>query len=177
MSDEVIAVRAYTVPKTDKDKKPSGFSPENIPFDRCMIWDTETTTDNLQNLKFGYFEIWQYKILEYLGIFYDPKFVSSKEQKTLQQYCAKNDIRLYTLVEFRRIFLYEVYDLKTLCIGFNLPFDLTRIPINTSSARIRKKDAFSLFFTKNLDYPRLHITHNTSTLSFINWSSIWTGLY
>ena len=175
MDDEIIVVRAYTVPKIDKDEKSGGFSPENIPFDRCIIWDTETTTDNLQNLKFGYFEIWQYKIQEYVGIFYDPVIVSSKEQKILQQYCTKNDIRLYTLVEFRRIFLYEVYDLKTLCIGFNLPFDLTRIPIKSTSARIRKKDAFSLFFTKNLDYPRLHITHITSTLSFINWSSIWTG--
>ncbi|MEX0862676.1 hypothetical protein [Nitrosopumilus sp.] len=175
MSDEIIAVRAYTVPKTDKGKKPSGFTPENIPFDRCIVWDTETTTDNLQNLKFGYFEIWQYKILEYVGIFYDPKIVSSKEQEILKQYCIKKDIRLYTLVEFRRIFLYEVYDLETLCIGFNLPFDLTRIPINTSSSRVRKKDVFSLFFTKNLNYPRLHLTHVTSTLSFINWSSIWTG--
>lgn len=175
MDDEIIAVRAYTVPKTDKDEKFGGFSPKNIPFYRYIIWDTETTTDNLQNLKFGYFEIWQYKIQEYVGIFYDPVIVSSKEQKILQQYCAKNDIRLYTLVEFRRIFLYEVYDLETLCIGFNLPFDLTRIPIKSTSSRIRKKDAFSLFFTKNLDYPRLHITHITSTLSFINWSSIWTG--
>lgn len=176
MSDEIIAVRAYTVPKNTKNKRDSaGFSPQNLPFDRCIIFDTETTTDIYQNLKFGYFEIWQYKILEYVGIFYDSKSVTAKEQEILKQYCTKNDIRLYSLVEFRQIFLHEVYDVKSLCIGFNLPFDLNRIPIKSTTARIKKKDAFSLLLSKNLDYPRLHITHITSTLSFISWGSNWTG--
>lgn len=174
MSDEIIAVRAYTVPKkTVDDDDFTPFFNKNLPFDRCIVFDTETTTDHYQNLKFGYFEIFQYGILEYVGIFYDPKIVPTKEQTLLKQYCVKKDIRLYTLVEFRKIFFYEVYDLKSLCIGFNLAFDLTRIAINASSARIKKKDAFSLLLSKNLDYPRLHVTHQSSTLSFIQLGNPW----
>ncbi len=176
MNNQTIAIRAYTVPKDTKNKRNyTGFQLQTLLFDRCIVFDTETTTDLYQNLKFGYFEIWQYKILESVGIFYDSKSVTAKEQEILKQFCLKTDIRLYTIVEFRQIFLHEVYDLKSLCIGFNLPFDLNRIPIKSTTARIRKKDTFSLFFTKNLYYPRLHITHITSTLSFISWGSNWTG--
>jgi len=173
MSDETIAVRAYTVPKNTQNESVFIPIPHNRPLDRCIVFDTETTTDRYQNLKFGYFEIFQHGILEYVGIFYDPKIVSSKEQIILKQYCTERDIRLFTLIEFRKIFLYEVYDLKSLCIGFNLAFDLTRIPIKTSNAKFKRKGGFSLLLSKNLDYPRLHITHQSSTLSFIQWGNPW----
>ncbi len=173
MSDEIIAVRAYTVPKKKIDDDFIPFCNRNLPFHRCIVFDTETTTDHYQNLKFGYFEIFQHGMLEYVGIFYDPKIVPAKEQVILKQYCTEKDIRLYTLVEFRRIFLYEVYDFKSLCIGFNLSFDLTRIAIKSSNSKFKRKGGFSLLLSKNLDYPRLHITHQSSTLSFIQWGNPW----
>lgn len=185
MSEETIAVRAYTVPKIDDSSKNKSKSYQNLldkgknpAFDRLLVFDTETTTDLYQNLKFGYFETYQYSILEGKGLFYDPITVKPKEFAILQSYSIKNNISLYTLEDFRKIFLYEVYDLHTLCIGFNLPFDLTRIALKSTNGRKRKKDAFSLEFSTNLAYPRLYVTHATSTLSFIEWANpmIWNGL-
>ncbi|SMH71349.1 DNA polymerase [Candidatus Nitrosotalea okcheonensis] len=182
MNEETIAIRAYTVPKKSnlgKNKPKSYKRPDdnaNPTFDRVLVFDTETTTDLYQNLKFGYFETYQYGVLEEKGLFYDPIIVKPKELAILESYSNENNISLYTLEDFRKIFLGEVYDLQTLCIGFNLPFDLTRIVLKSTNAR-KRKDAFSLELSKNLKYPRLYVTHATNTLSFIEWanSMIWNG--
>ena len=170
MNEETIAIRAYTVPQKAHFKKTTP-RPEIPVFDRILVFDTETTTDLYQNLKFGYFEIHQYDRLETRGIFYDRVIVNAKERSILEQHRKEKKISFYTLEEFRKIFLYETFELETLCIGFNLPFDLTRIALRSTNGRKRKKDAFSLEISKNLYYPRLHVTHATNTLSFIEWGS------
>src|SRR2546425_11543160 len=123
--NEEIAVRAYTVPpsrNTDYFKKlmQECARPESTIFDRVLVFDTETTVDLYQNLKFGYFQIYQYGNIEDNGLFYDSITVRPKELAELQRY-SKRGIPIYTIEEFRKIFLDEVYDLETLCIGFNLP--------------------------------------------------------
>lgn len=170
MNEETVAVRAYTVPKLADFKPKKGLISKFKP-ERELFWDTETTTDLYQNLKIGYFEIYQNGKLEHAGLFYDPKIVKNKEKKILEEHSKQLQIKIYTLEEFRQIFLYEVYDLQTLCVGFNLPFDLTRIAIKSSNARFRRKNGFSLEISKNLHYPRLHVTHVTSTLSFTEWGN------
>lgn len=171
MNDEIAAVRAYTVPRHEKqDQKRPEFEYKAIPnFDRIMILDTETTTDPRQNLKFGYFMVIYYGKLDHNGLFYDPLIVKDKELEILKQYSQKNKIKLYTLEQFREIFLKEIFDLQSLCVGFNLPFDLTRIPIRSSDSKFKRKGGFSLLLSENLHYPRLHVTHVTNTLSFIEF--------
>ncbi|MDE2590058.1 MAG: hypothetical protein KGL95_10390, partial [Patescibacteria group bacterium] len=172
MDDEIAAIRAYTVPKQEKlDVKRPDFVPRTLNFTRMIIWDTETTTDLYHNLKFGYFMVVFYDKLDYDGIFYDPLIVKGKEFDTLEKFCKKNKIKLYTLEQFRKIFLKETFDLQSLCIGFNLPFDLSRIAIRSTDSRYKRKGGFSLLLSKNLDYPRLHVTHVTSTMSFIEFGT------
>lgn len=182
MNEETIAIRAYTIPKkVDSRHEKSEFDHKqpqrnrNLPFDRILVFDTETTTDLYQNLKFGYFETHQYNAMEAKGLFYDPITVKSKEAEIVKIYCNQNNVPLYTIDQFRTFFLREVYDLETLCIGFNLPFDLARIALKSTNGRKRKKDAFSLELSKNYDFPRLYITHATSTLSFIEWANTKNG--
>ncbi len=166
---EIAAVRAYTMPKKAEFRPRERKGPQKTVFDRVLVLDNETTVDLYQNQKFGYFEIYQYGRLDHKGIFYDAKALKPKEKTTLKSYCKKNKIRLYTIEKFREIFLDEVYTLETLCVGFNLPFDLTRIAINASSGRKRKKNGFSLKLSSKSYFPRLYVTHVTSTLSFIEW--------
>src|SRR3989442_1773418 len=182
MNEETIAVRAYTIPKKGNFVQEQPELDEEIPekvkipiFNRIIVIDTESTIDLYQNLKFGYFEIYQYDKIDHRGIFYDSITVRSKELAILEKYSNEKKIQLYTIEEFRKIFLHEVYDLETLCIGFNLPFDLTRIAIKSTNTRRRKKEAFSLEFSKRFSYARLYITHATSTLSFIQWGNTKNG--
>ncbi len=172
MNHETIAVRAHTIPKQKQRTDIPKFTPEmQTVFNRVFVFDTETTTDLYQNVKFGYFKILQYGKPEYHGLFYDPVIVKGKELEILKRFSKQNNIPLCTLEEFRKIFLHEVYDLESLCVGFNLPFDLSRIAIRSSDARFKRKGGFSLLLSKNLDYPRLHLTHITSTMSFIEFGS------
>lgn len=170
MIEEVAAVRAFTKQKiNDFESKKAPIEP--VFSERILVFDTETTTDLYQNLKFGYFEIYFHDIFEHGGIFYYPEILNTKEKSILIEYGKNNNIPIYTIDEFRDLFLKETYDLKTNCVGFNLPFDLTRIAIKSTNARFRRKNGFSLLFSNNLCYPRLIITHVTSTFSFIEWGN------
>ncbi|TAK25118.1 MAG: hypothetical protein EPO37_01855 [Nitrosarchaeum sp.] len=163
MNMENIAIRAYTIPKQAPKKYPYfGSKPF---FDRVIVIHCDAKSDYYQNLTTGYFEIYQNNILEEYGFFYGE--ISAKELEALKQ----NSVPVYSIEEFRKIFLYESYNLKTLCVGFDLPFILTRLCINATPARLHKKDGFSLLFTDNLNYPRLHITHGAMPYSFIEWGT------
>ncbi|MHB8546479.1 MAG: hypothetical protein ACYDAJ_06905 [Nitrosotalea sp.] len=168
---EICAVRAYSMPKNPPFVYRGRKEPQKTWFDRILLFDTETTADIYQNLKFGYFEIYQHRILEYRGIFYDTKAIKPKEKIILKSHCKQNKIRLYLIEKFREIFIHEAYDLETLCVGFNLPFDLTRIAINASSGRGKRKSSFSLKLSNKNYIPRLYVKHVTNTFSFIEWGS------
>lgn len=169
---EIAAVRAYTIPKKPEFRGFENKNTQKTTFDRVLVFDTESTVDLRQSLKFGYFEIYQYGSIEYAGIFYDPATIKSNEKLVLKQYCKQHQMSLHTIDEFRRIFLIEIYVLETLCVGFNLPFDLTRIAIKAAIGRRRRnrKNVFSLKLSEIKRYPRLYVTPMTNTLSFIEWA-------
>ena len=144
MNDKTAAIRAYTFPKQEQtDRKINNFVSKILNFTRAIIWDTETTTDLYHNLKFGYFMVIFFGKIDYDGIFYDPAIVKGKELLTLLRFCNQNKIAIYTLEQFRKIFLKETFDLQSLCIVFNLPFDLAIIAIKSTDSRNKRKAGFS----------------------------------
>lgn len=174
-----MAVRAYVPPeKKGEALSSSTFNPHDdaghSPFDsRILIFDTETTTDRFQNLKFGSFKIYEYGVLRHRGVFYHPEHVfNKKELLILADYCKEKSIKLMTVEEFiDNVFLPEVYDLRTLCVGFNLPFDLSRLARSFGFSRGKMKGGFSFTLSKNKKYPQLRIKHIDSTKAFIQFAS------
>lgn len=170
-----IALRVYThhnrLPKksVNKEDKPLEHS-------RVFVFDTETTNDEYQNLNFGSFVIYSDGILEKRGIFYNPE-ISKKESNTLKSFCEKNSIPSYEVKDFvKKIFYQEVYFKKALCVGFNLPFDLSRLAIGYSYARGSMKGGFSFKLSENKKFPRVKIKHLDNTKSFIRFSkSFWSN--
>ena len=85
MDNEIATIRAYTRQKSQKSRhenKKSRHKSEfekQLDFDRILVFDTETTTDLYQNLKFGYFKIYQNNVLDYHGLFYDVKPLKNNE--------------------------------------------------------------------------------------------------
>src|SRR5881628_229500 len=95
-----VYVRAYTKTKIATPevsdapaqiKRPSFISPSRI-----LVLDTETTNDEKQALKFGYFEIIQNGQLDFCGIFYNENLTSEKELAILTDYCNMHQIPLIT---------------------------------------------------------------------------------
>jgi len=162
-----IAVRAFVKPKP----KSSSYIPtfiEILNLSRVLTLDSETTIDQHQNLRFGYYRIDDNHIKIDEGIFYDPKFVNQKEIKILKRLCSK----VIPVREFvDEIFLVEVYDRQTLCVGFNLPFDLSRLAIDFGYGRKSNREAFSFKLSENKKYPRLIIKSLDSTKSFIRFGT------
>lgn len=162
-----IAVRAYVKPKSESQKYTNYYN-EILNFTRILFLDTETTVDQYQNLLFGSYAIYDGHVKEDEGIFYDPKLVSKKDLDVLEK-CSKKIIPVRKFID--EIFLPEVYDAQTLCVGFNLPFDLSRLAIDFGYGRKTNRGAFSFKLTENKRYPRLIIKHIDSTKSFIKFGT------
>jgi hypothetical protein len=62
-----------------------------------------------------------------------------------------------------------VYDAHALCVGFNLPFDLSRLAISYGLARERFRNGFSFILSKNKFHPRIRIRSLDSTKAFIEF--------
>ena len=125
-----IAIRGYTQKVKRSSGNPLFFSPKDVPLkhDRVLVFDTETTTDQFQNFKIGFFQIYQEGHIQHEGLFYESSMLTDKEESTFLEYARNNDIALYTLNEFiDGVFYKEIFEQKSLCIGFNLPFDISRI--------------------------------------------------
>jgi len=152
---ENIFLRAYTKPKKVKKKRKlerEAYKEHKIVF----VFDTETTTDIKQDLKIGFFQIYVNRFLIHEGFFY--KTLSKKEKDILFQYSRKNKIEIYSLSQFiYQVFYPVVLKSKALCLGFNLPFDISRIALSHSPARRNEKEGFSFKLYKNSVYPRIKI--------------------
>lgn len=167
-----MAVRAYTRPKRKhKQKDRDKHSPN---FDTVFVFDTETTDDQSQDLKFGSFVIKSGDITNLIGIFYDPSKVSYKEFKDLRNYCKNNGIvKLYTTNEFiDSVFYPYIYEKQIPCVGFNLPFDLSRLStFEPTSSKKGMHGGFTLKLHDERKFPPIRIKHNGPSQAFINFSS------
>jgi hypothetical protein len=162
----IISLRAYITRAPTKPKKgkkgakakktytdPRDPYGERIPpSDWVLIFDCETRTTPDQRLRFGAYQLrYKGRIWE-RGAFYEPEVLSCDEQ-TLLQRCMENEapgqdgerICLQNRAEFvEKVFYDSAYAVGAQIVGFNLPFDLSRLAIRHSSARRSMRGGFSL---------------------------------
>lgn len=173
-----IALRVYTqrAKKEDKGKDKDKDKSNNLSFfedkpilhhNRVFVFDTETTIDTYQNLKIGYFQIYQDGYIQHEGLLYNPYTLSDSEKKILFSYKDTYNLSLYTLDEFiDTVFYPEVYNLKSLCIGFNLPFDISRIAKRVGDSRDKNKGGFTFTLSDKDENPQIVIKKLGSAYSF-----------
>jgi hypothetical protein len=74
--------------------------------------------------------------LDEAGLFYDPAIVNDDELGLLRQARLDRGSKLRTVSEFVDEVLFDrAYDLRASIVGFNLPFDISRLAIKHGSAR------------------------------------------
>jgi hypothetical protein len=98
-----------------------------------LIFDTETTVDAAQCLRVGCARTLHRGELVHETLFYEH--VTSAELRLLQSYTQRHDLELLPIEGFRDWFFRISYQLHGTVVGFNLPFDLTRLAIDWSPAR------------------------------------------
>lgn len=131
-----VAVRAYA-PRTRERPEPRVYDKAEL----VLVLDTETRIDHAQALLFGSYQIREVGgKLRQEGLIHGE--VTPAELRILEQYVADHSaangghLRLHS----RRTFLREVfwpvaYKLRARVVGFNLPFDLSRLAYAWGRAR------------------------------------------
>ena len=164
------AIRVYS--ETGTPKKRRIRKEIACDYDTVFVFDTETTVDEYQNLKFGSFAVNNRRVIISIGLFYNPDFISDKELNELIKYCEKNPIvKLYTLEEFIDVFYKNTYKNRVPCVGFNLSFDISRLAYGFGYARGGMKGGFVFKLSEQRKDPPIIIKHNDSSQSFIRFQS------
>ena len=166
-----IAVRAYVpLAKAERPRKPR---PEPEPSEWVLIFDTETSTDPAQRLRFGSFQLRKAGVLEKHGLFYDPSALTDREQRLLASFARSNGLELLTATEFvEGVFFKFGYELRATIVGFNLPFDISRLAVRHGPARRRPmRGGFSLQLSENRWLPRVQVKHLSRRASMIRFTA------
>ncbi|WP_321431121.1 DNA polymerase [uncultured Methanolobus sp.] len=162
-----IAVRGYTVKVKNQQYNPFYNNNLQLRYDRVFVFDTETTIDQYQNMKVGFFQTYQDGYIQHEGLFYDPQMLNEGETKTLLNYAKEQDIELYLCEEFvDDVFYPEVFGLKTLCVGFNLAFDISRLAKFGNNSKVKNRGGFTFTLSDNRFKPPIVIKKLGGSNSF-----------
>jgi hypothetical protein len=128
-----ILLRAYAEVPYEKHRSKAPITPEWL-----LVFDTETTPDEAQRLRFGVYQLLQKGRLRQHGLFYDD--VKPAELETLKAEAPKHGcVEPLSVFDFiHKIFLPTAFKAGGLVVGFNLPFDLSRLAIRHEAARVSR---------------------------------------
>jgi hypothetical protein len=146
-----IAVRGYPISPPNDEGEPSKSS-RPLP-DNALVFDCETRTDAQQSLTFGSYRYYIKGDCIEEGLFYGED-LSVEEMACLKGYAQSRsaDVKppyssklyLRDRADFLRIFHDAAFKARAVVVGFNLPFDLSRIAFDVSEARGMFAGGFSL---------------------------------
>src|SRR5689334_2063588 len=108
-----IALRAYAAPQFEEiregpqAKRKRGVS-KIAPSPWAVVFDTETTTDAGQALRFGTYQVRKAGELHEAGIFFDPEGVSPHELATLRAFAEENGCELLSRDQFADQVFYRI---------------------------------------------------------------------
>jgi len=132
-----LAVRAYVPPTRPRRRRPPVGAPDLV-----LVFDTETTTDSAQALLFG-----SYRLHRADGRLVQEGLIRADELRAghlgvLSGYCETHSadnrgrLRLLLRTQFVEWLIWKIgYEARALIVGFNLPFDFSRISLGWRPAR------------------------------------------
>lgn len=163
-----IRLRAFLETKLDSAERPENLRPGSY----VLTFDCETKTDASQRLRFGAYRLDDLSLkdsgetLLREGLFYDEGAMDDDEVSLLFSYAKDHKLPEPVLFEaFAEEVLFQwCYELSGTIVGFNLPFDLSRLALDVNQARARGrdrrfKDGFTFTLSRNEDRPKLRIKH------------------
>ena len=186
LADELpIAIRAYVtptwtaLPDTDAPpRKPRKGTPLGA-SGWTLIFDTETTSDAGQSLRFGTYQLRQSGELFEAGIFYDPDGLEPGEVGVLRRHADAYGQKLRTRDEFAdEVFFARAYQLRATIVGFNLPFDISRLALSHGPARTPQgqqanamRGGFTFKLSRQKIYPNIRVKHMSRKAALISFAA------
>ncbi|CAM3066403.1 DNA-directed DNA polymerase [Sphingomonas antarctica] len=153
-------------PKGGKRREPLGAS------SWTLIFDCETTTHPGQALRFGAYQLRNSGSLIEAGLFYDPEGVTPDELATLSNHASANGLKLRTREGFvDDVFFARAYAVRATIVGFNLPFDISRLAIKHGTARMRGRPGFTFTLSDQKIYPHVRVQHMSRRAASIGFAA------
>lgn len=178
----MVAVRGYAIAVRDGDnevaaeQKPKKRKALPKPSKEALIFDCETTSDHAQSLRFGTYQCRKRGELVEVGLFYEtdnPKALSASDLLVIQNYATKRGLVLRTRDSFiQDIFYKYAYAYGALVVGFNLPFDISRLATSIGTAHARDmRGGFTFKLSQLPHHPNVVIKHLNARASFIRFAA------
>jgi len=179
-----IALRAFTGPQffelKDEAAQPSkAKKPPLSASSWTLTFDTETQADAGQGLRFGAYQLRNAGQIVEAGLFYDPDGVTPAELELLTVYADHHRLALRTREGFvDEIFFARAYQFRARIIGFNLPFDISRIAIRHCAARSATdaeaapmRGGFTFTLSQQKIYPNIQVKHLSQRAAIIRFAA------
>jgi len=183
-----LAVRVY--PEVDGETRSSRIHPPWYRPAAMLVFDTETRTDATQSFMFGCFRFIVDGQCVREALFH-ARDLSRSELAKLKKYAAahsatiahhgRRTLDLLSLDEFLDDLFRAAYKGRCLVVGFNLPFDLSRIAFDVAPSRGEFSGGFSLGLWSYVDKkgrrkrnafrPRIGIRHIDSKRALIGFTA------
>ena len=167
-----IFVRAYTEPPNWKPKvfRPAGFE-FDLTSDWQIIFDTETTVDAVQKLRFGFAQVRYAGTLKHEVIFVADDLLDT-DLAVILDYAAANKLDVIQVEDFRRKIILDIgYLANGSIIGFNLPFDIARIATYAGVARGSMYGGFTFRLTPWESDPNIRVKRLNPTSALIDFAA------
>ena len=171
---EPVSLRCYT----------GGYKPasrysynENANNGMVLTLSTETTSDQQQSLTFGSCAVWINGTLYKICLFHDANLSQKKVDvirqvgDTLQK---EKDCIVIVLPKEKfvtKVFYPYVYEARAKCVGFDLPYELSRLAASWGTAR-KIQDAFSMKLVDGIPrLPAIRIKSINGNAAFIQFAT------
>lgn len=186
ITDELpVAIRAYATPTWRALPDGDGGKPKRprkglLPASKwSLTFDCETTTDAGQALRFGTYQLRKAGELRERGIFYDPDGVTDDELEIMVAFADREQLTLRDRDSFvDEIFFRRAYQLNATIIGFNLPFDISRLAIKHGSARAPidadvhpMRGGFTFTLSRQKIFPNVRVKHMSAKAALISFAA------
>jgi hypothetical protein len=185
--DFPVYLRVLTSPKEEHQKYEG--REERANDNLTLVFDTETTTDFRQVLRFGVARVLYRGTVTRTVLFYQN--VSETEQQTIRAYALGRGFEAMSREEFvGKVFFPLALDKRAVVVGFNLPFDLSRLSVDFSPKErgLDEADAWTLYLVpqsnpKSAYIPRIRVQHIDSRKAFIGFTGTkgkfrkWRGAF
>jgi hypothetical protein len=145
-----------------------------------LVVDTETTTDFKQRLLVGGYLLARWDdeygryVVEQRGLFL-PDDASQEYRTLVSDYAQENGLEVLPRKTFARLLLDVGYETGGLVVGFNLPFDLSRVAVDWGPGRKRFRKGFRLELFRSYSAPRIRVRTLTRPQAFIEWGEYRTA--
>jgi len=169
-----ILLRAFVEDASKKESRKGTVPPNHSQgsSDWALVFDTETTTDAGQTLRMGFCRVYFRDELRRNVLFYDPSALTDREHNLAEHFSKSRQIELMPRDEFiDKIFYKYGYHCRALIVGFNLPFDLSRLAISHASARGAMRGGFSLKLSPLNYLPPIQIKHLSKYVSMMRFAA------